>query len=193
MGSPLVTWLVVGLGNPGEKYEDTRHNAGFKTIDLIGENLRASYWRSEAGAKAAVVRCGDDEVVLAKPLTFMNLSGSSVSKLAELYGADPAHTIIIHDDIDLAPGRVLCKRGGGHGGHNGLRSVHEKLGTDSYLRVRVGVGRPPGRMDAADWVLQQLKGDALDEFEASIPTAAQAVMHIMEHGIDSAMREYNAD
>ena len=101
--------------------------------------------------------------------------------------------IVVHDDIDLAPGRVICKRGGGHGGHNGLRSIHEKLGTDAYLRVRVGVGRPPGRMDPADWVLQPLKGDALETVRGLDPSAAQAVLHILEHGIASAMQEYNAD
>ncbi|PKQ17063.1 MAG: aminoacyl-tRNA hydrolase [Actinobacteria bacterium HGW-Actinobacteria-7] len=188
-----MTWLVVGLGNPGPDYERTRHNAGFFAVDLLGENLRASYWKDEAGAKVAVVRLGDDELVLAKPQTFMNVSGSSVKKLAESHGVAPEAIIIIHDDIDLAPGRVLCKRGGGHGGHNGLRSVHEKLGTDAYLRVRVGVGRPHGRMDPADWVLQQLRGSSFEELESSVPTAAQAVLHIIEHGIDSAMQEYNAD
>ncbi len=188
-----MTRLVVGLGNPGPEYELTRHNAGFLTVDLLGENLRASYWKEQGGAKVAVVRVGDDDLVLAKPQTFMNLSGSSVKRLAEEYDVAVADIIVIHDDIDLAPGRVLCKRGGGHGGHNGLRSLHDKLGTDGYLRVRVGVGRPPGRMDAADWVLQQLKGAALEEFESQIPTAAQAVLHILEHGIDSAMQEYNAD
>jgi peptidyl-tRNA hydrolase, PTH1 family len=188
-----VTRLIVGLGNPGPEYELTRHNAGFLTVDLLGENLRANYWKDEAGAKVAAVRVGDGDLVLAKPQTFMNLSGSAVKKLAETYDAALSEIIVIHDDIDLAPGRVLCKRGGGHGGHNGLRSLHEKLGGDDYLRVRVGVGRPPGRMDAADWVLQRLKGEALEEFEASVPTAAQAVMHILEYGIDSAMQEYNAD
>lgn len=188
-----MTHLVVGLGNPGPEYELTRHNAGFLAIDLIADNLRANYWKDEAGAKVAVVRMGDGDLVLAKPQTFMNLSGSAVKGLASTYGVAPASIIVVHDDIDLAPGRVLCKRGGGHGGHNGLRSVHDRLGTDAYLRVRVGVGRPPGRMAAADWVLQQLKGDALDELQATIPTAAQAVMHILEHGIDAAMREYNAD
>lgn len=188
-----MTRLVVGLGNPGPDYELTRHNAGFLVVDLLGENLRATYWKDEAGAKVAVVRFADEDLVLAKPQSFMNVSGGPVSRLAEKYGAQPDEVIIVHDDIDLAPGRVLCKRGGGHGGHNGLRSIHAKLGTDAYLRVRVGVGRPPGRMDAADWVLQRLKGDALEELEASIPTAAQAVVHILEHGIDSAMREYNAD
>jgi len=188
-----VTWLVIGLGNPGPEYELTRHNAGFLTVDLLGENLRATYWKDTAGAKVAVVRLGDGELVLAKPQTFMNVSGASVKKLAETYEVDSDHLIIVHDDIDLAPGRVMCKRGGGHGGHNGLRSVHDKLGSDAYLRVRVGVGRPPGRMDPADWVLQPLKGDALEQVEDAIPSAAQAVLHILEHGIDSAMQEYNAD
>jgi len=186
-----MTRLVVGLGNPGPEYELTRHNAGFLTVDLLGENLRASYWKDECGAKVAVVRLGGGDLVLAKPTTFMNLSGSSVKRLVEAYRIDIAEMIVVHDDIDLAPGRVVCKRDGGHGGHNGLRSLHEKLGTDAYLRVRVGVGRPAGRMDAADWVLQQLRGAALEEFEGSVPTAAQAVLHVLEHGIESAMREYN--
>ena len=188
-----MTRLVVGLGNPGPEYELTRHNAGFLTVDLLGENLRASYWKDQAGAKVAVVRMGDGELVLAKPQAFMNVSGSSVLRLVEFYEVEPSEMIVVHDDIDLAPGRITCKRGGGHGGHNGLRSIHEKLGSDTYLRVRVGVGRPPGRMDPADWVLQQLKGEALETFEDSIPSAAQAVLHILEHGIVSAMQEYNAD
>jgi len=189
----VVTHLVVGLGNPGPEYEHTRHNAGFKVVDLLGENLRATYWKDQAGSKVAAVRLGDQDLVLAKPQSFMNVSGGPVKKLTEEYDVPLETMIVIHDDIDLAPGRVLCKRDGGHGGHNGLRSLHEKLGSDGYLRVRVGVGRPPGRMDCADWVLQQLRGDALDELESAVPTAAQAVIHILEHGIDSAMREYNAE
>ena len=187
-----MTRLVVGLGNPGPEYELTRHNAGFLAVDLLGENLRATYWKDECGAKVAVVRLGGSDLVLAKPQTFMNLSGSSVKRLVESYEADLAEMIVIHDDIDLAPGRVTCKRDGGHGGHNGLRSLHEKLDSDAYLRVRVGVGPPPGRMDPADWVLQPLRKASLEEFEGSIPTAAQAVIHVLEHGIESAMQEYNA-
>jgi len=188
-----VTHLVVGLGNPGPEYENTRHNAGFKVVDLLGENLRANYWKDQVGCKVAAVRFGEADLVLAKPQSFMNVSGGPVKRVAEAYDVALEQLIVVHDDIDLAPGRVLCKRGGGHGGHNGLRSLHEKLGTDSYLRVRVGVGRPPGRMDPADWVLQQLRGDALEELESVVPTAAQAVLHVLEHGIDSAMREYNSD
>lgn len=188
-----MTRMVVGLGNPGPEYEATRHNAGFLTVDLLGENLRATYWKDEAGSSVAVVRFGDDDLVLAKPQSYMNTSGGPVKKLTDAYGVSPGELIVVHDDIDLAPGRVLCKRGGGHGGHNGLRSLHDKLGTDAYLRVRVGVGRPPGRMDPADYVLQPLKGASLEELEDSIPTAAQAVLAILESGIEAAMQEYNAE
>jgi len=188
-----VTRLVVGLGNPGREYASTRHNAGFLVIDLLGDDLRASYWKDQGGAKVAVVRFGGEDLVLAKPQTFMNLSGTSVKKLAELYGAQIDEIIVVHDDIDLAAGKVRVKRAGGHGGHNGLRSLHEQLQSDGYLRVRVGVGRPPGRTDAADYVLQPLKGAAFDDLEASIPTAAQAVISLLEHGADVTMQEFNAD
>jgi PTH1 family peptidyl-tRNA hydrolase len=188
-----MTRLVIGLGNPGPEYERTRHNAGFLVVDLLGENLRASYWKDEAGSVAAMVHMGDEDIVLAKPQSFMNTSGGPARRLADAYDTSPGEIIVVHDDIDLAPGRVMCKRGGGHGGHNGLRSLHEKLGSGDYLRVRVGVGRPPGRMDSADWVLQPLRGAALEELEDAIPAAAQAVLHILEHGIDAAMRDCNAD
>lgn len=187
-----MTRLVVGLGNPGPEYEHTRHNAGFLTVDLLGENLRASYWKDEGGALVSRIRLGDEEVVLAKPQTYMNASGKAVQRLVDAYHVAIPDLIVVHDDIDLAPGRVLCKRGGGHGGHNGLRSLHERLGSDAYLRVRIGVGRPPGRMDPADWVLEPLRGRALEELLDTIPTAAQAVIAIIEHGIEAAMREYNA-
>jgi PTH1 family peptidyl-tRNA hydrolase len=183
--------MIVGLGNPGSEYERTRHNAGFLTIDLLADNLRASYWKDQCGAKVAVVRFGGEDLVLAKPQTFMNVSGGSVKRLAEEYEIELSEMIVVHDDLDLPAGNVRVKRDGGHGGHNGLRSLHEKLTGDGYLRVRVGVGRPPGRMDAADYVLQPLKGDALEELEASIPTAAQAALSILEEGIELAMREYN--
>jgi peptidyl-tRNA hydrolase, PTH1 family len=183
--------LIVGLGNPGPEYELTRHNAGFLVVDLLGTNLRASYWKDEAGARTALVRVGDEEVVLAEPQTFMNVSGKCVKRLAETYEAGLEDIVVVHDDIDLPDGVVRAKRGGGHGGHNGLRSLSEALGSGDYLRVRVGVGRPPGRMDPADYVLQPLKGETLERLEASIPAAAQCVMHIVERGIEAAMQEYN--
>lgn len=184
--------LVVGLGNPGTEYEKTRHNAGFLVVDLLGENLRATYWKDEGGAKTAVVRLGGEDLVLVKPQTFMNLSGKAVSKLLERYDASAAEMIVIHDDIDLPLGTVRAKREGGHGGHNGLRSLSEALGTDAYLRIRVGVNRPPGRQDPADYVLEPMRASAWDELDAVVPTAAQAVVHTIEHGIESAMQEFNA-
>lgn len=183
----------MGLGNPGPEYALTRHNAGFMAIDLLGEDLRATYWKEQAGAKVANVRFGDRTLVLAKPQSFMNLSGRPVRRLIDEYEVDVEDLVVVHDDIDLAAGRVLVKRGGGHGGHNGLRSLHESLGSDAYLRVRIGVGRPPGRMDAADYVLQPLKGAALEELVASIPTAAQATITLLERGASAAMQEFNAD
>ena len=184
--------MIVGLGNPGPEYERTRHNAGFLAVDLLGDNLRATYWKEQASAKVAVVRFDDGDLVLAKPQTFMNVSGSSVKRLVEDYDIDVSELIIIHDDLDLPPGDVRVKRGGGHGGHNGLRSLHDKLASDEYLRVRVGVGRPPGRMDSADYVLQSLKGDTWESFEASIPAAAQAALSILERGVEATMQDYNA-
>lgn len=187
-----MTRMIVGLGNPGPEYERTRHNAGFLAIDLLADNLRATYWKEQGGAKVAVVRFGDEDLVLVKPQAFMNVSGGPVKKLAEIHGVASADLIVVHDDLDLPAGDVRVKRGGGHGGHNGLRSLHDKLATGDYVRVRVGVGRPPGRMDAADYVLQPLKGVAWEEFEASVPTAAQAVLDILERGVDAAMRDNNA-
>jgi PTH1 family peptidyl-tRNA hydrolase len=187
-----VTRLVVGLGNPGPQYAATRHNAGFFVVDLLAENLRAAYWKVEAGAKVARVRFGDDDLVLAKPQTFMNVSGKSVRRLLDAYSVEIGDMIVVHDELDLPEGSVRAKRGGGHGGHNGLRSLSETLGTGDYLRVRVGIGRPPGRQDPADFVLEPLRKEAFERMlEGEVPDAAQCVMHVLEQGIDSAMRECN--
>jgi len=188
-----MTMMIVGLGNPGPEYERTRHNAGFMTVDLLGENLRAAYWKDEGGAKTAVVRFGEDELVLAKPQTFVNLSGAAVKNLLQAYEVPLSALIVVHDDIDLPAGAVRVKRGGGHGGHNGLRSINESLGSGEYARVRIGVGRPPGRMDPADYVLQPMRGEVLEDFEAVIPAAAQATTDVLEHGVEHAMQEYNQD
>ncbi len=187
-----VTRLVVGLGNPGPEYAGTRHNAGFMVVDLLADSLCAAYWKDESGAKVARVRLGDDELVLAKPQTFMNVSGKSVRRLLDVHGVAPGDLVVVHDDLDLLEGEVRAKRGGGHGGHNGLRSLVEALGTGDYQRVRVGIGRPPGRQDPADFVLEPLRRDALERMrETSVPDAAACVMHVLEHGVDSAMREFN--
>lgn len=184
--------IVVGLGNPGDEYENTRHNAGFMVVDALAENLRVTYWRGEAGSRVGLARLGEDDLVLVKPQSFMNLSGRPVSKLARAYDAAPADLIVVHDDLDLPEGVVRVKRGGGHGGHNGLRSLVESLGTGDFVRIRVGIGRPPGRQDAAAFVLEPLRKEARERLAAVVPHAAQAVIHVLEHGADSAMRDYNA-
>ncbi len=189
---PALTRLVVGLGNPGPEYAATRHNAGFFVVDLLASNLRAVYWKDEAGAKVAKVKFGDDELVLAKPQTFMNISGKSVRRLLDSYDVAVEDLVVVHDELDLPEGVVRAKRGGGHGGHNGLRSLTEALGSGDFNRVRVGIGRPPGRMDAADFVLQPMKKDTLASMlETAVPDAAQCALHVLEQGVESAMREYN--
>jgi PTH1 family peptidyl-tRNA hydrolase len=182
--------LVVGLGNPGPEYAHTRHNAGFMVVDLLATTLGASYWKDEAGAKTARVRFGDGELVLAKPQAFMNVSGKAVKRLVETHGVPVEEVVVVHDDLDLPEGDVRAKAAGGHGGHNGLRSLHDAIG-DGYLRVRVGIGRPPGRMDPADYVLEPLRGERLERLEDSVPAAAQVALDILERGIGAAMSEHN--
>ena len=187
-----MTRLVVGLGNPGPEYALTRHNAGFMTVELLASTLGASYWKDEAGARTARVRFGDGDLVLAEPQAFMNVSGKAVKRLAETYGVPVSEIVVVHDDLDLPEGAVRAKRGGGHGGHNGLRSLVEQLGSGDFLRVRVGIGRPHGRMDPADFVLERMRKDAAERLDGVVPTAAQCVMHVLENGVDAAMREYNS-
>ena len=161
-------------------------------MHLLGESRRAGDWKNEGGAKLGRVRLGDEDLVLAKPQTFMNISGKSVKRLIDAYGIPVGEVVIVHDDLDLPEGVVRAKKGGGHGGHNGLRSLSETLGSGDYLRVRVGIGRPPGRMDPADYVLEPMRKDALERMlEGPVPEAAQCVIHVLEHGIVAAVRECN--
>lgn len=187
-----MTRMVVGLGNPGPEYENTRHNAGFLVADLLAENLRVTYWKDEAGARVGLVHFGDDDLLLVKPQTFMNLSGKAVARLAASYDIPITDIVVVHDDLDLPEETLRIKRGGGHGGHNGLRSLVDSLGAGDFIRVKIGIGRPPGRQDPAKYVLEPLRPAALEQLAAMTPHAAQAVIHILEHGVESAMREYNA-
>jgi len=167
-------WLVVGLGNPGAQYAQTRHNVGFMAVDALAEELGGNYWKEECGALTTKVKFGRDglSVVLAKPQTFMNLSGSSIKKLCEKYSISlEENLIVIADELDLPAGEVRHKKGGGHAGHNGHRSTIDNLGTRDYQRIRVGIGRPPGKMDPADYVLQPLRPSAFEELLESAFTA----------------------
>ena len=176
--------IVAGLGNPGTEYELTRHNVGFLTVDALAERAGVRYWKSEAGCMVASMRTpGGREVLLAKPQDFMNTSGGPVSKLARAHHASPAELLVVHDEVDLEAGQVRVKFGGGLNAHNGLRSMADKLGTRDFGRVRVGIGRPPGRMDVATYVLRQLKGTFADELQLSAEHAADAVEACLEHGV----------
>ena len=172
-------FLIVGLGNPGEEYARTRHNAGFRVVDAIAGDCNVRYWKSECGALAGAGAYRDVEVVLAKPQSFMNVSGGPVKKLLDAHGIAPDHLVVVHDELDIPPGTVRAKFGGGHAGHNGLRSICDKLGTRDWYRVRCGIGRPPGRMDPADYVLSVPRGDAEQDFEQAIDLASQAVLSLI--------------
>ena len=188
--------VIVGLGNPGEEYAHTRHNAGFEVIDLLAQRWGVSYWKNTCGALGgeAKVRLasGDvEKVILAKPQSFMNLSGGPVSRLCRDYEEDPAELIVIHDELDINPGMVRVKKGGGHAGHNGLRSIIEKLGTRDFLRVRTGIGRPPGRMSVVDFVLQAPKKEAKDDFDEACVLAADAVESLLNEGLERTQNAFN--
>ena len=180
--------LVAGLGNPGEKYVHTRHNAGFAVIDALAEHHSVSYWKSEAGCQVAEITIPATQgaasestpgekrrVLLAKPQDFMNTSGGPLSKLARAHHLQPAQILVIHDEVDLAEGQLNFKEGGGLNAHNGLRSIADKLQTKDFMRLQFGIGRPPGKMPVADFVLRELKGNNLEDFLITAQTAADQV------------------
>lgn len=189
--------VIVGLGNPGEEYAHTRHNAGFEVIDRLGEQWGVRYWKTTCGSLVgeAKARCADgsvEQVILAKPQSFMNLSGGPVARLCREYEAKPSDLIVIHDELDIAPGTVRVKSGGGHAGHNGLKSIIEKLGTRDFVRVRTGIGRPPGRMSVVNFVLAVPKKDDWDLFDAATMRAAEAVESLLSCGLARTQDVFNA-
>ena len=184
--------LVAGLGNPGEKYARTRHNAGFAVVDALAERHGVSYWKNEAGCQVAVITLpavqaaalgaasGEKRrVLLAKPQDFMNTSGGPLSKLARAYHLQPAQILVIHDEVDLAEGQLNFKEGGGLNSHNGLRSIADKLQTRDFMRLQFGIGRPPGKMPVADYVLRELKGNNLEDFLVTAQAAADQVEQLL--------------
>ena len=184
-------YLVAGLGNPGEEYEHTRHNAGFDTIDELAHEARVNYWKSECGALTAKTTIADEDVVFAKPQSYMNTSGGPVKKLMDAYGITPDHLIVIHDDLDIQPASIRVKFGGGHAGHNGLKSITDKLGTRDWYRVRVGIGRPPGRMPVVDFVLTRPRKEAADDFAQGCYRASLAVESLIRNGLEKTQQDFN--
>ena len=184
-------FLIVGLGNPGEEYEHTRHNAGFDTVDKIAAEIGVRYWKNECGALTGKGAYHDIDVVLAKPQSYMNTSGGPVKQLMNAYGVSPDHLVVIHDELDIDPGTIRVKFGGGHAGHNGLRSICDKLGTRDWFRVRCGIGRPPGRMTVADFVLSLPKKDAADDFAQATDLGCEAALFLIEHGLEKTQQKFN--
>lgn len=185
--APATIAIVCGLGNPDADYERTRHNAGFATVDVLAARHGVRYWKSEAGAQVASLtwRGADGEqreVLLAKPMSYMNTSGGPLSKLARAHRVAPQQILVVHDEVDLAAGEVRLKLGGGLNAHNGLRSIADKLGSRDFARVQFGIGRPPGKMQVADYVLRELKGGFLDEFNITAECAADLVERILTEG-----------
>ena len=187
------TWLIVGLGNPGAEYSNNRHNVGQMVLDELARRAGGSFKVHKARAHVLEGRLGigGPRVVLAKPMSYMNVSGGPVSALAKFYDIDPEHVVAVHDEIDIPFNTVKLKIGGGEGGHNGLRDISKALATKEYLRVRVGVGRPPGRMDTADFVLKDFATTEKKELPFLLDDAADAVETVVRDGLAAAQQKYH--
>jgi PTH1 family peptidyl-tRNA hydrolase len=183
--------LLIGLGNPGPRYAATRHNAGFLVVDLLAERLGARFKAHKGRADVVEGRICGVPIVLAKPRSYMNESGGPVVSVARFYKVPVEQIVVVHDDLDLPFGALRLKRGGGDGGHNGLRSTTAALGSKEYLRVRLGVGRPPGRQDPADFVLREFASAERKELPFHIDRAADAVEELVAHGLEAAQNLYN--
>ncbi len=181
--------LIVGLGNPGKKYQNHRHNVGFQVLDELAKRERIRLWRRSCSAQVGRGNLAGQSVVLAKPQTFMNRSGDAVAPLLKRYGCAPESLIVVHDDLDLSEGRIKLKQGGGHGGHNGLRSIIEQCGSADFIRVRVGIGRPEGDEDPADYVLRNFSRWV--DARAWIEAAADMVESLLQDGLSETMNRYH--
>jgi PTH1 family peptidyl-tRNA hydrolase len=190
-------WLVVGLGNPGAKYAKNRHNIGFRVVDELARARGYAAWKQKLGAETTSGAIGAEKLALVKPQQFMNLSGHATQQLAKLHAVDIARVIVVHDEIDLDFGVVRVKQGGGHGGHNGLRSIIEQLGGEAgFARIRMGVGRdphkPPGaKGDAAGWVLSDFPSAQARDVDAMISVGCDAIAAVVEDGVAPAMNRFN--
>jgi PTH1 family peptidyl-tRNA hydrolase len=192
-----VTWLVVGLGNPGPTYASTRHNIGYMVADVLAARMGGSAknlgWKKHKSGRADVVegRLAGERVVLGRARSYMNESGGPVSTLASFYGVDADHVIAIHDELDIDFGMLRIKFGGGDNGHNGLKSIRQSLGTGDFYRVRVGIGRPPGRQDVHDFVLKAYSSTERKDLPTYVEEAADAIESLVTVGLDQTQSAFN--
>jgi PTH1 family peptidyl-tRNA hydrolase len=184
-------WLVAGLGNPGQQYAANRHNAGFMVADVLAARIGARFKRHRSRAHVAEGRLGGLPVTLAKPQGFMNLSGGPVAALSFFYKIPPERIVVVHDELDIPFGVIRLKLGGGDNGHNGLRSVTAALGTRDYYRARLGIGRPPGRMDAADYVLHDFSAAERARLPELTGSCADAVTALLDEGLAAAQNRFH--
>ena len=196
--TPKKIRMVAGLGNPGGEYENTRHNAGFKAIDELARQAGVTYWKNQLGAEVATIQVHDPEaeggrreVLLVKPQSFMNTSGGPISQLCAQTKITVEELLVIHDELDIPEGDVRVKVGGGHAGHNGLRSIIDKMGSRDFSRIRTGIGNPPGRMAVADFVLKQFRPKELEDFENTCARAADAAGLALTQGVVYARDHVN--
>ena len=192
------TYLIVGLGNPGREYRETRHNVGFMLLDRLAVKINARFTRLQSRALVASaiyissrVGKGEYKIILAKPQTFMNLSGQSVQGLIHFYKLPLTNLLIAHDDLDLPTGTIRIRPDGGSAGQKGMTSILERLGTDDFARLRMGIGRPPGQMQAPDYVLHEFSNPDLAIISEALNRAAEAVVTFVTEGLDAAMNKYN--
>ena len=187
-----VSWLIVFLGNPGPRYEMTRHNAGFMAADAMAKEKNVNINKARFKALTATCDIGGESVLLMKPQTFMNLSGDAVAQAAKFYKIPPEHVIVVSDEISLPIGKLRIRTKGSAGGHNGLKDIIAKLGTDAFPRIRIGVGTPPHPdYDMADWVLSSFKNQDAEDMLAAAERAAQAAQCYIAQGADRAMNRFN--
>lgn len=187
-------WLIVGLGNPGPGYSGNRHNVGQMVLDTLAKRIGASFKAHKSNSVVAEARLGfgGPKIVLAKPLSYMNTSGGPVANLAKFYSVDPSQIVVVHDELDIDPHQVRIKFGGGHAGHNGLRDIIAAIATQDFVRVRVGIGRPPGRQEVAEFVLKDFSAAERSELPVTLEIAADALQAIVESGVSAAQQKFNA-
>ncbi len=187
------TYLIIGLGNPGREYRDNRHNLGFMAVDRLAVRLNARGMKLQSKAIVTDAKYNDRKLILAKPQTYMNLSGHSVQGLAHFYKLPMDNLLVAHDDLDLPFGTLRLRPGGGPGGQKGVASAIDMLGTQDFARLRLGIGRPPGRMDPADYVLQDFSREEMKVLSEILDRAADAALTFIEAGLNKAMNQFNGD
>jgi PTH1 family peptidyl-tRNA hydrolase len=184
-------YIIAGLGNPTREYEKTRHNVGFEAVDVLADKLGSRVTEKKHKAFYGTGRIGLEKVILSKPQTFMNLSGESIRAMADFYKVEPDHIIIICDDINLAEGQLRIRAKGSAGGHNGLKNIISHLGTQEFLRIRVGVGEKPKEMDLADYVLGRFPREQAAIMDQAYKEAAEAAILVVTEGAEAAMNHFN--